>query len=45
MFELGEAMGGVMDDEDATMGAFIAAVGMGWVSESMPSSHFKVLAH
>ena len=39
MFELGDAMGSVMDDEDAT------AVGLGWISKSMPSSHFEVLAH
>ena len=44
-FQLREAMGCVVGDHDASMGALIGAVGMGWVSKSMPASDFKVLTH
>ena len=40
-----KAMGGVMNDEDSSMGAVIGAVGLRWVSKSMPATDFKVLAH
>ena len=44
-FQLGEAVCSVMDDHDASMGALIVAIGMGWVSKSMSASDFKVLTH
>ena len=34
-----------MDDQDASMGAIIGAVGKCWVAKGMPSTDFKVLAH
>ena len=36
-FQPGQAMGGVIDDQDASMGAVIGAVGMRWVAKGMAS--------
>ena len=43
--ELGQSVGCVMDDEDASMGSIIGGVCLCRISKSMPASDLKVLAH